>query len=98
MIRVILPYHLQNLAGVGREVPLAVDGPVTIERVLDALEAHYPMLHGTIRDPSTRQRRPFIRFFGCGQDWSHEPVDQPLPEEILTGNEPLRIVGAMAGG
>ncbi|HZW03910.1 MAG TPA: MoaD/ThiS family protein [Anaerolineaceae bacterium] len=98
MIRVVLPVHLRSLAGVGREVALAVDGPVTIAAVLDALEAGYPMLRGTIRDHQTKQRRAFIRFFACGQDWSHEPVDKPLPEAVVVGEEPLRVVGAIAGG
>lgn len=97
-IRVALPVHLRNLAGVGREVTLTVDGPATIAAALDALEAAYPMLRGTIRDHQSRQRRAFIRFFACGQDWSHEPVDAPLPEAVLRGEEPLRVIGAMAGG
>lgn len=97
MIRVEMPYHLRNLANVGRE--LSVDVPeATIAAVLDALEAQYPMLRGTIRDQATRQRRPFIRFFACGQDLSHDPPETPLPAEVAQGKEPLRIVGAMAGG
>lgn len=97
-IRIALPVHLRNLAGVEREVSLAVDGPVTIAAALDALEAAYPMLRGTIREHQSKQRRPFIRFFACGQDWSHEPVDAPLPEAVVNGEEPLRVIGAMAGG
>ncbi len=98
MIRVVLPHHLRTLASVGREVELQVEGPMTLGLVLDALEAQYPMLRGTIRDHFTQQRRQFIRFFACGQDLSHEPPDAPLPEAVTTGAEPLRIVGAMAGG
>jgi molybdopterin synthase sulfur carrier subunit len=98
MIRVVLPQHLRTLAGVGREVTLAVDGPVTLTAVLDALEAHYPMLRGTIRDQVTRQRRSLIRFFAGGQDFSHVPPDAPLPEAVAVGAEPLIIVGAIAGG
>ncbi len=98
MIRVVLPHHLRNLAGVGKEVHLQVDGPVTQQAVLDALEAAYPMLRGTIRDHATRRRRPFVRFFACGQDLSHEPPDAPLPEAVATGAEPFLVVGAMAGG
>lgn len=98
MIRVVLPTHLRRLANVGREVELQVDGPVTIAAVLDALEARYPMLRGTLRDHVTQTRRPFIRFFACGEDWSHEPTETPLPEAIATGAEPLWLVGAMAGG
>ena len=98
MIRVIIPYHLQNLAEVGREVMVQVEAPVTLDRVLDALEAQYPVLRGTIRDHMTKKRRPFIRFFTCGEDWSHESVQTPLPPEVASGVEPLRIVGAIAGG
>ncbi len=98
MIRVVLPYHLRTLAHVGREVEINVDGPVTQISVLDALEAQYPMLRGTIRDQATRQRRAFIRFFANGQDLSHEPGDAPLPDEVALGAEPLLVVGAMAGG
>ena len=97
MIRVVLPHHLRTLASVGREVELQVEGPMTLGLVLDALEAQYPMLRGTIRDHVTQQRRPFIRFFACGQDLSHEPPDAPLPEAVTTGAERLRVVGAMAG-
>lgn len=98
MIRVILPYHLQNLAGVGREVSVNVDGPVTPRSILDALEAAYPMLGGTIRDYATQQRRPLLRFFTCGEDLSLEPLDAVLPEAVASGKEPFRIVGAIAGG
>ena len=98
MIRVILPYHLQNLAGVGREVSVNVDGPVTPRSILDALEAAYPMLGGTIRDYATQQRRPLLRFFTCGEDLSLEPLDAVLPEAVASGKESFRIVGAIAGG
>jgi hypothetical protein len=98
MIRVTLPTHLRTLARVSGEVALQVDGPATIGAVLDALEARYPALGGTIRDHGTRQRRPFIRFFACGQDLSHQAPEAPLPEAVAAGAEPLRIVGAMAGG
>lgn len=98
MIRVILPTHLWRLAGTQREVSLDVAGVPTIASVLDALETQYPMLRGTIRDHTTKQRRDFVRFFISGEDWSHEPTDAPLPEKILTGEEPVRIIGALAGG
>ena len=98
MIRVRLPAHLRTLAQIGREVEFLIDGPVTQRSVLDALEARYPMLSGTIRDHITQQRRPFIRFFACGQDLSHEPPDAPLPDAVVMGVEPFLIVGAMAGG
>ena len=98
MIRVILPPHLRNLAHAGAEVTLEIEGPVTQRSVLDALEAHYPMLRGTIRDHVTQQRRPFLRFFACEEDLSHEPPDAPLPEEIASGTEPFFVVGAIAGG
>jgi molybdopterin synthase sulfur carrier subunit len=98
MIRVRIPTHLRRLANANREVELQVEGPMTLGSVLDALEAQYPMLRGTIRDHVTRQRRPFIRFFACGEDLSHEPPDAPLPDAIVTGAEPLLIIGAMAGG
>jgi len=98
MIRVALPTHLRTLARVGREVELQVEGPTTLGTVLDALEAQYPMLRGTIRDHVTQQRRPFIRFFACEQDLSHQPSDAPLPDAVVTGAEPLRVVGAIAGG
>ena len=98
MIRVILPYHLRNLAHVGSEVTLDVPPPVTINSVLDALEARYPMLCGTIRDHVTKERRAFLRFFACEQDLSHDPPDTPLPEEIVSGKEPFLVIGAIAGG
>jgi molybdopterin synthase sulfur carrier subunit len=98
MIRVVLPHHLRTLARVEREVQLEVEGQVTQRSVLDALEASYPMLRGTIRDHTTQQRRPFVRFFACGQDLSHDPPETPLPEAVATGAEPLLVVGAMAGG
>ena len=98
MIRVILPPHLRNLARVGKEVRLEVDDPVTPRAVLDALEAAYPTLRGTIRDHETRERRPLLRFFACGEDLSHEPMDAALPDEVATGKEPFIIVGAIAGG
>ncbi len=98
MIRVILPTHLWRLANTGREIEIEVDGPVSISAVLDTLEARYPMLRGTVRDHATKERRAFIRFFACGEDWSHEPADKPLPDEIVQGKEPLRIIGALAGG
>lgn len=98
MIRVILPPHLRGLAHINGEVELEVGGPVTQRSVLDALEARYPMLSGTIRDHVTQQRRPFLRFFACGEDLSHEQPDAPLPDAIVSGVEPLLIVGAIAGG
>ena len=98
MIRVILPYHLQNLAGVGREVSVAVDGPVTPRAIVDALEAAYPMLRGTIRDHVSHERRPMLRYFAAGQDFSLESMDTPLPATVASGADPFRIVGAIAGG
>jgi hypothetical protein len=98
MIRVVLPTHLRTLARVDGEVQLDVEGPVTQRAVLDALEARYPMLHGTIRDHVTQRRRAFVRFFACAQDLSHESPDAPLPDVVATGAEPFLIVGAMAGG
>jgi len=98
MIRVALPHHLRTLAHVGKEVELHVDAPITIGAVLDAVEDQYPMLRGTIRDHVTHQRRPFIRFFACGLDLSHQPMDTILPDPIVTGAELFRVVGAMAGG
>ena len=98
MIRVVLPHHLRTLARVGNEVALDVKGSVTQRAVLDALETAYPMLRGTIRDHTTRERRAFIRFFACQQDLSHESPDAPLPDAIATGAEPFMIVGAIAGG
>lgn len=97
-IRVILPPHLRTLAQVGGEVALEVEGAVTLRAVLDALEARYPMLHGTIRDHATQQRRPFLRFFACKEDLSHEPPNAPLPDAVASGAEPFFIVGAIAGG
>ncbi len=98
MIRVALPFHLRNLAHVGTEVEIEVKEPVTQRSVLDALEAKYPMLRGTIRDHVTQQRRPFLRFFACEQDLSLESPDTPLPEAVATGAEPYLIIGAIAGG
>jgi hypothetical protein len=98
MIRIVLPAHLRTLARVKGKVELEVEGPVTQRSILDTLEANYPMLRGTIRDHVTQQRRPFIRFFACGEDWSHESPDTPLPEAVVTGAEPFMIVGAIAGG
>jgi len=98
MIRVIIPYHLRNLANVGSEVAIQVEEPVTQRAILDALEMRYPMLRGTIRNHQTKERRPFIRFFACGEDWSHEAPDTPLPEAVANGQDVFRIVGAMAGG
>jgi len=98
MIRVVLPAHLRTLAHVAGEVAVQVEGPTTPGAVLDALETSYPMLRGTIRDQVTRRRRPFVRFFACGQDLSHEPPDTPLPDAVALGTEPFLIVGAMAGG
>jgi len=98
MIRVILPQHLRTLAQVGAEVRLEVIGQPTQRAVLDALEARYPMLRGTIRDQVTLQRRPFLRFFACEEDLTHEPPDAPLPDAIVSGAEPLIILGAIAGG
>jgi sulfur-carrier protein len=98
MIRVILPPHLRGLAHVSGEVKLDIDGQPTQRTVLDALEASYPMLKGTIRDHVTQQRRPFLRFFACEEDLSHESPDAPLPEAVVSGKEPLLIIGAIAGG
>jgi hypothetical protein len=98
VIRVALPTHLRTLAQVGGEVALDVEGPVTQRTVLDALEDRYPMLRGTIRDQVTHVRRPFMRFFACEQDLSHELPDSPLPEAVATGAEPFLVVGAIAGG
>jgi molybdopterin synthase sulfur carrier subunit len=98
VIRVVLPYHLRTLAGVGRELELHVESPPTIRLVLDALEATYPALRGTVRDPTTKRRRAFIRFFACEEDLSNEPADAVLPEAVANGAEPLHVVGAMAGG
>jgi molybdopterin synthase sulfur carrier subunit len=98
MIRVILPQHLRTLAHVGSEVAIEVEGPVTLRSVVDTLEARYPMLRGTIRDHVTQQRRPFLRFFACEEDLSHKSPDAPLPEAVVSGKEPLLIIGAIAGG
>jgi molybdopterin synthase sulfur carrier subunit len=98
VIRVVLPPHLRTLAGVSREVELEVEGQVTQRAVLDALEARYPMLRGTIRDHATRRRRAFVRFFACERDLSHEPPDAPLPDPVATGAKPFLILGALAGG
>jgi hypothetical protein len=98
MIRVVLPAHLRLLARVAGEVQVEVEGRATIASVLDAIEARYPMLCGTIRDHVTLKRRPFVRFFACEQDWSHESPDAPLPDAVASGAEPLLLVGAIAGG
>ena len=98
MIRIILPQHLRTLARVGSEVEIELEGPATVRAVLDALEASHPVLRGTIRDHATQQRRPFVRFFACEEDLSHEPPDTPLPAAVVNGTEPLLVVGAMAGG
>jgi sulfur-carrier protein len=97
-IRVILPQHLRTLAHVGSEVTIEVQGQTTLRSVLDALETRYPMLRGTIRDHVTQQRRPFLRFFACEEDLSHEPHDTPLPDAVISGKDPLIIIGAIAGG
>jgi molybdopterin synthase sulfur carrier subunit len=98
MIRVVLPYHLRTLARAESEVRLEIEGSATLRSVLDALEAQYPMLRGTIRDHATLCRRPFVRFYACREDLSHEPPETKLPDEVVSGVEPLLIVGAMAGG
>lgn len=98
MITVTLPAHLRTLAKVTGPVALQVEEPVTQQAILDALEAAYPMLRGTIRDAVTKERRPFVRFFACGEDLSHEPADAPVPSEVVAGTQPFRIIGAMAGG
>jgi molybdopterin synthase sulfur carrier subunit len=98
MIRVVLPAHLRNLSKTGSEVTVEVSGAVTQRSVLDALEAQYPMLSGTMRDHLTQQRRPFVRFFACGEDLSHESPDAPLPQEVASGKEPFLVIGAIAGG
>lgn len=98
MIRVVLPHHLRTLARVGDEVQLEPNGAASVQSVLDALEAKYPMLRGTIRDHGTLKRRPMVRFFVCGEDVSHDPPDSPLPDEIARGAEPFFIMGAIAGG
>ncbi|HEX3716550.1 MAG TPA: MoaD/ThiS family protein [Verrucomicrobiae bacterium] len=98
MIRVVLPYHLRTLARVEGEAQLAIEGSMTLGSVLDALEARYPMLRGTIRDHVTKQRRPFVRFFACKEDLSNESLETKLPEAVISGAEPLLIIGALAGG
>ena len=98
MIRVLLPQHLRGLAHITGEVQVDIAGPVTQRSVVDALEARYPMLRGTIRDHVTQQRRPFLRFFACEEDLSHESIDTPLPDAVVSGKEPLLIIGAIAGG
>jgi sulfur-carrier protein len=98
MIRVVLPAHLRTLARVDGEVELLIEGQVTQRSVIDALEARYPMLRGTIRDHATKQRRPFVRFFACAEDVSHESPDAPLPDAVAAGTEPLMVIGAIAGG
>ncbi len=98
MIRVILPFHLRTLAHLDTEVAIEVEGPITQRSVLDALEARYPMLRGTIRDHVTRERRPFLRFFACEEDLSHESPDAPLPDAVASGKEPFVVIGAIAGG
>ena len=98
MIRVVLPAHLRTLAQVGSEITVEVKGPVTISSILDAIEAKYPVLCGTIRDHTTHKRRDFVRFFVCEEDWSHDPTDKPLPAAIANGSEPFLVIGAIAGG
>ena len=98
MIRVVLPAHLRTLARSGAEVELEIEGPATERSELDALEARYPALGGTIRDPASRQRRPYLRFFACEEDLSHQPPDALLPEEVASGKEPFLVIGAIAGG
>jgi len=98
MIRVVLPHHLRTLARVGDEIHVDLNGSATVARLLDAIEAKYPMLRGTIRDHVTQERRPFLRFFACAEDYSLEPPDTPLPDAVASGAEPLLIIGAIAGG
>jgi molybdopterin synthase sulfur carrier subunit len=98
MIQIILPAHLRTLARSGAQISIEIEGPVTLRSVLDALEARYPMLRGTIRDYATQERRPFLRFFACQEDLSHEPPDAPLPDPVVSGAEPFLIIGAIAGG
>lgn len=98
MIRVSLPYHLRTLAGVGAEVKLQIEGPVTPHAIIDALETEYPMLRATIRERGTGKRRAYLRFFACQEDFSHNPLEEPLPDEVASGHEPFRIIGAIAGG
>ena len=97
-VRVQLPYHLRNLARVGSEITIEVTNPPTVRKILDAVEARYPMLQGTIRDHGTLKRRPFLRFFACEEDLSHDSPDNPLPDDVAQGKEPLLIIGAIAGG
>ncbi len=97
-IRVVLPAHLRTLAKVGSEVSVEVEGPATMRAVLDAVEARYPMLCGTIRDHVTQERRPYLRFFACAEDMSHEAPDTPLPDAVVSGTEPFLVIGAIAGG
>jgi molybdopterin synthase sulfur carrier subunit len=97
-IQIVLPAHLRTLARVDKDVSIEVDPPITLRAVLDALESRYPMLRGTIRDHDTLQRRPFLRFFACQEDLSHDPPDNPLPDAVVQGKEPLMIIGAIAGG
>ena len=98
MIRVVIPAHLKTLAKVDGEIQLDVSPPVTTRSILDALEARYPVLQGTIRDHDTQQRRAFLRFFACEEDWTHESPDKPLPESVASGKEPFLVIGAIAGG
>ncbi|MDO9086927.1 MAG: MoaD/ThiS family protein [Anaerolineaceae bacterium] len=98
MIRVILPVYLQRLANTGREIELDIEGVFTYENLLDILELKYPMLQGTIRDHNTKERRPYLRFFACGEDFSHSDLNSNLPEDVINGKQPFRIVGAMSGG
>jgi len=98
MIRVALPYHLRNLADVGSEVQLTVTGKATVQSILDSVEERYPMLVGTIRDHATKQRRPFLRFYACGEDFSLLSPDTPLPDKVIAGEEPFLVIGAIAGG
>lgn len=98
MIRVILPFHLRNLSHADGEIALEVTSPITTRSVLDALETRYPMLRGTIRDHTTKERRAFLRFFACEEDWSHQSPDEPLPYDVISGKEPFVIIGAIAGG
>ena len=98
MIRVVLPHHLRTLAQVDEEIHLDLNGSMTVRAIIDAIEEKYPMLRGTIRDHYTAQRRPFLRFFACGEDLSHEAPDAPLPDAVTSGKEPFLIVGAIAGG
>ena len=98
MIRVELPYQLRHLANIPVQIELATSSPATFRAVIEALEIRYPMLRGTICDPLTGKRRPLLRFYACGQDWSHHPLDEPLPDAVMAGSEPLLIIGAIAGG